>query len=120
MIQWDELEFKCKIKQGQLVDGALPDALLRFSDAVLKDLPEGEIWAVKLRSSDNLEHRYAALLMRKPINHGDLVVLGTARPNELMEVKRERDCWMFYPVDGPDRHPYGSDDLVPVLGKVVK
>lgn len=117
--------FKVEVKHGQIVPETLiqnPKASLRVSESLLKDVPDGQICAVKLRNVEGYpKESHAIINLNTPINDGDLVLCGTGRPSELMRVDwKQQGLWHLCPVRGADRHPWPQPDLYAVWGKVVK
>lgn len=113
--------FEVEVRGGRIVHETLkqnPKASLRFSESLLKDVPDGPICAVKLRTSTE---SYAIINLNSSINNGDLVLLGTGRIDEVMRVQRQPEGdWKYYPLRGTDRPPWRVTDLFAVWGKVVK
>lgn len=117
------IAFEVEIKRGQIVPETLkenPEALLRFSESLLKDVSDGKIYAVKLRTvAAHSKASYAIINVDRIANDRDLVLLGTGRPYELMRVEQQPEGdWKYCPVRGADRHPWRVAGLFAVWGKV--
>lgn len=100
-----------------------PKASLRVSESLLKDVPDGRIYAVRLGTLEGSpKESYAIINASCAIDDGDLVVCGAGRPGELMRVRWQPKgrLWHLCPTSGADRHPWPQPDLYAVWGKVVK
>ena len=122
----EEDVFEVEVKGGRIVPETLKQnakASFRFSESLLKDVPDGRIRAVKLRNVEGSpKESYAIINLNSTIDDGDLVLCGAGRPGELMRVQwqSKRKLWHLCPVRGADRHPWPQRDLCAVWGKVVK
>ena len=119
------IAFEVEIKRGQIVPETLkenPGASLRFSESLLKDVPPGKIYAVKLRTVEtHSKESYAIINVDCSVNDGDVVLLGAGRPYELMRMDwKPQGLWHFCPIRGDRRDVWPQPDLYAVWGKVVK
>jgi len=118
----EEDAFEVEVKVGRIVPETLKqnaEASLRFTESLLKDVPDGRIQAVKLRYVEGYpKESYAIINLNSAINDGDVVLCGTGRPGELMLVDWKRQgLWHLCPVRGADRHPWPQPDFVRGVGE---
>jgi len=120
-----DVAFEVEVRRGQIVPETLkqnPKASLRFSESLLKDIPNGTIYAVRVPSiKGHSKVSYAIINADSAIKDGDLVVCGAGRPHELMRADwKGKGLWHLCPVRGDRRDVWPQPDLYAVWGKVEK
>ncbi len=98
-----------------------PEGLLRVDVRLLKELPEGRYFAVKLAAKCETHPKgsYALIRLAAECGDHDLVAVGQDRYSmQIMRLIKTETGWTFQPVKGSRLRPWFVCDLSFVLGKV--